>query len=94
MINKTVYLTVELIVKGKKEMFGMSFSKSESLVLWISVSTDLRTRGLEDIQITAIDNLKGFTKTLRAIFPESQTQIFVVNQIRNAFGYVIWKDEK
>ncbi|MET2999596.1 transposase, partial [Flavobacterium psychrophilum] len=30
----------------------------------------------------------------RAVFPESQTQICVVHQIRNACRYVVWKDKK
>lgn len=60
----------------------------------MSVLNDLRTRGVEDIFITATDNLKGFTKTIRAVFPESQTQICVVHQIRNASRYIVWKDKK
>ena len=60
----------------------------------MSVLNDLTTRGVEDIFITATDNLKGFTKTIRAVFPESQTQICVVHQIRNASRYIVWKDKK
>ena len=51
-------------------------------------------RGVEDILITATDNLNGFTQTIRSIFPLSQTQICVVHQIRNAVKYVVWKDKK
>ncbi|MFV8466107.1 IS256 family transposase, partial [Flavobacterium sp. LB1P62] len=46
------------------------------------------------ILITATDNLNGFTQTIRSVFPESQTQICVVHQIRNACKYVVWKDRK
>ncbi len=49
---------------------------------------------MEDILITATDNLNGFTQTIRTVFPESQTQICVVHQIRNACKYVVWKDRK
>ena len=56
--------------------------------------TDLKARGVEDILITATDNLNGFTNTIRSVFPESQTQICVVHQIRNACKYVVWKDRK
>lgn len=44
--------------------------------------------------ITATDNLNGFTPTIRSVFPESNTQICVVHQIRNACRYVVWKDKK
>jgi putative transposase len=32
--------------------------------------------------------------TIKNIFPESQTQICVVHQIRNSVRYVVWKDKK
>lgn len=51
----------------------------------MSVLTDIRARGTEDILITA---------TIKNVFPESRTQICVVHQIRNACRYVVWKDKK
>lgn len=42
------------------------------------VLTNLKARSVEDILITAIDNLNGFTQTICSVFPESQTQICVV----------------
>ena len=60
----------------------------------MSVLTDLRTRGAEDILIAATDNLNGFTDTIRNVFPQSKTQMCVVHQIRNACRYVVWKDKK
>ncbi|WP_238407253.1 IS256 family transposase, partial [Flavobacterium psychrophilum] len=83
-INKTIYLAVGLNREGRKEVLGMWLGKNESSSFWMSVLTDLKARGVEDILITATDNLNGFTQTIRAVFPESQTQICVVHQIRNA----------
>ncbi len=36
-------------------------SESESASFWISVVTDLKARGVEDILIACTDSLKGFT---------------------------------
>ncbi|MFV8374744.1 IS256 family transposase, partial [Flavobacterium sp. GSP11] len=83
-INKTIYLAVGLNREGKKEVLGMWLGKNESSSFWMSVLTDLKARGVQDILITATDNLNGFTQTIRSVFPESQTQICVVHQIRNA----------
>lgn len=58
----------------------------------MSFLTDLKARGVEDILITATDNLNSFTQTIRSVFPQSQTQI--VYQIRNTCKYVVWKDRK
>jgi putative transposase len=93
-VNKTVYLAIGLNREGLKEVLGMWLGKNESSSFWMGVMTDLKARGVEDILITATDNLKGFTQTIRAVFPESQTQICVVHQIRNACRYVVWKDKK
>lgn len=93
-INKTIYLAVGLNREGKKEVLGMWLGKNESASFWMSVLTDLKARGVEDILITATDNLNGFTQTITNVFPESKTQICVVHQIRNASKYVVWKDKK
>jgi len=93
-INKTVYLCVGLNKEGLKEVLGMWVGKVESAAFWMSVLTDLKARGVEDILITVTDNLNGFTDTIKSIFPESTTQICVVHQIRNSCRYVVWKEKK
>ena len=72
----------------------MWLGKNESASFWLGVLTDLKARGVEDILITATDNLNGFTQTIKQVFPQSQTQICVVHQIRNSARYVVWKDKK
>ena len=93
-VEKTVYIAIGLSIDGKKEVLGMWLGKNESAAFWMSVLTDLKARGVRDILITATDNLKGFTETIRAIFPESTKQICVVHQIRNSCKYVSYKDRK
>ena len=67
---------------------------NESASFWMSVLTDLKQRGVEDILVTVTDNLTGFTDGIKTIFPKSNTQICVVHQIRNSCRYVVWKDKK
>jgi putative transposase len=93
-INKTVYLCVGLNERGYKDVLGMWVGKSESSSFWMSVLTDLKARGVEDMLITVTDNLNGFTDTIKTVFPQSTTQICVVHQIRNSCKYVVWKDLK
>jgi transposase-like protein len=93
-INKTIYLAVGLNRSGLKEVLGMWLGRNESASFWLGVLTDLKARGVEDILITATDNLNGFTETIKQVFPESNTQICVVHQIRNSSRYVVWKDKK
>lgn len=93
-INKTIYIAVGLRSDGIKEVLGLWLGKNESAAFWMSVLTDMKARGVQDILITATDNLNGFTDTIKTIFPQSTTQICVVHQIRNASRYVVWKDKK
>lgn len=93
-INKTVYIAVGLRRDGLKEVLGMWLGKNESAAFWMTVLTDMKARGLDDILVTATDNLNGFTQTIPAVFPQSATQICVVHQIRNSCRYVVWKDKK
>ena len=93
-IHKTIYLAIGLNRSGKKEVLGMWLGKNETSSFWMSVLTDLKARGVKDILITATDNLNGFTQTIRSVFPESQTQICVVHQIRNSCKYVLKMDRK
>lgn len=93
-IDKTIYIAIGLRTDGKKEVLGLWLGKNESAAFWLGVLTDLRSRGVQDILITATDNLKGFTDAIRSVFPQSTKQICVVHQIRNACRYVVWKDRK
>ena len=93
-VKKAIYLAVGLRGDGFKDVLGMWLGKNESAAFWMSVLTDLRTRGVNDILITVTDNLNGFTDTIKNVFPDSDTQICVVHQIRNSTKYVVWKDKK
>lgn len=93
-INKTMYIAVGLRTDGRKEVLGLWLGKNESSAFWMTVLTDIKARGVQDILVTATDNLNGFTDTIRTVFPESTKQICVVHQIRNASKYVVWKNKK
>lgn len=93
-INKCVYIVIGLKQDGKKEVLGFWIEKTESAAFWMSVLTDLKARGVEDILIACTDNLKGFTQAISAVFPEAVTQLCVVHQIRNSCKFVTWKDRK
>ena len=92
--NRTIYLAVGLRTDGLKEVMGLWLGRNESASFWLGVLTDMKARGVQDIMITATDNLKGFTEAITSVFPQSKTQICVVHQIRNACKYVSWKDRK
>lgn len=92
--NKAIYLIIGINKEGKKEVLGMWINQTESASFWMGVLTDLKARGVEDIIIACTDNLKGFTDAIKVTFPETDTQLCVVHQIRNSTRYVVWNDKK
>jgi transposase-like protein len=93
-ISKCIYLVIGLRKDGLKEVLGMWLAETESASFWMSVLTDLKARGVEDILIACTDNLRGFTDAIKGVFPETTTQLCIVHQIRNSCKYVVWKDRK
>jgi len=93
-INKCVYIVIGLKPDGMKEVLGFWIERTESAAFWMSVLTDLKARGVEDILIACTDNLKGFTQAINAVFPETVTQLCIVHQIRNSCKFVVYKDRQ
>lgn len=93
-INKCVHIVIGLKRDGLKEVLGMWLDENESASFWLTVLTELKARGVEDILIACTDNLTGFTKAIKGVFPNAATQICVVHQIRNSCKFVVWKERK
>ena len=93
-VNKCVYIVIGLKPDGRKEVLGFWIERTEYAAFWMSVLTDLKARGVEDILIACTDNLKGFTQAIKAVFPETITQLCLVHQIRNSCKFVVYKDRK
>lgn len=92
--TRCVYNILGINKDGRKEVLGMYVSQSEGANFWLGVITDLKQRGVEDILIASIDNLKGFDQAIQTIYPHTEIQRCIVHQIRNSIKYVASKDQK
>jgi putative transposase len=93
-VTRAVYNILGVSLSGTKDLIGMYLSESEGAKFWLSVLTDLKSRGVEDILIACIDGLKGFPEAIGAIFPRTEIQTCVVHQIRSSLRYIAEKDKK
>jgi putative transposase len=93
-VNKCVHIVIGLKPDGMKEVLGFWIEKTESASFWMTVLTELKARGVEDILIACTDNLKGFTQAISAVFPLAVTQLCIVHQIRNSCKFVVYKDRQ
>jgi transposase-like protein len=91
-INKAIYLALGVNIEGQKELLGMWMSETEGAKFWLSVLTELQSRGVNDILIACVDGLKGFPDAINAVFPKTQIQLCIVHMVRNSMKYVSWKD--
>ena len=93
-VTKAVYTVLGVNSKGEKEVLGLYLGENESASFWMQVLSDLNQRGVEDILIASIDNLRGFSDAIESIFPHTEVQLCVIHQIRNTMKYVSYKDRR
>jgi transposase-like protein len=92
--SRAVYHILGVNKEGKKDLLGIYVSESEGANFWLSVLTDLQSRGVKDMLIVCIDGLKGFEEAITSIYPEADVQSCIIHQIRNSMKYVASKDQK
>jgi transposase-like protein len=93
--NIAVYTVLGVDVEGHRDILGHWVGNGgESSNFWLSVITDLQTRGVQDIFIACMDGLSGFKEAVLAVFPQTQIQRCIIHQIRNSLKYVTWNDRK
>jgi transposase-like protein len=105
--NIAVYTVLGVELEGHRDILGHWVGDgSESSNFWLSVITDLQTRGVQDIFIACMDGLSGFREAVLAVFPQTQIQRWIIHQtpalhrtqcgasVRNSLKYITWTDRK
>ena len=93
--NTAVYVVLGVDLEGHRDVLGHWVGDgSESANFWLSVITDLQSRGVKDILIACMDGLTGFKEAVLAVFPKTDIQRCIIHQIRNSLKYISWKDKK
>lgn len=93
-IKKAIYLALGVNLEGHKELLGMWISENEGAKFWLSILTELKNRGLEQILIASVDGLSGFPEAIEVVYPKARVQLCIIHQVRNSLKYVSWKDYK
>ena len=93
-INKSLYIALGVDIEGQKQLLGMWLAESEGAKFWLSVLTELKARGLNDVLIACVDGLKGFPEAIAAEYPDTKIQLCIVHMVRNSLKLVPWKDYK
>jgi putative transposase len=94
LINKAVYLALAINMDGSKEILGLWISNNEGAKFWLSIVTELKNRGLQDVFIFCVDGLKGLPEAINSVYPKSQVQLCIVHMVRNSLKFVPHKEKK
>jgi transposase-like protein len=92
--TQAVYLALALTLEGEKELLGLWVGEAEGAKFWLSVLTELRNRGVQDILIASIDGLTGFPEAIESTFPRTRIQLCIIHMVRGSLRYVSYKDRK
>jgi transposase-like protein len=87
-INKSAHVVLGVNLRGEKEVLGLWLAENEGAKFWLSVLTELRHRGVQDIYIASMDGLKGLPDAVQAVFPKTLTQLCIVHLVRASLRYV------
>jgi len=90
--NKAVYVALGVSRDGMREVLGLWIAGNEGAKFWLSVMTELKNRGVQDVLIAVVDGLKGFPDAITAAFPDATVQTCIVHLVRHSLNFCAKKD--
>jgi putative transposase len=92
--NFACYLAIGVNLEGEREVLGIWFQRSEGAKFWLSVLTELKQRGVQDVLVCCVDGLKGFPEAIEAVFPQAWVQTCLVHLVRSSLRFVPYRDRR
>ena len=92
--NRPVYLAIGIDCDGAKNMLGLWVGPAagESAKFWLTVLSELKSRGVADVCIVCCDGLTGLPDAIGVVWPAATVQLCVVHLIRASLRYASKKD--
>jgi len=87
--NRAVYLAIGIDCDGAKQVLGLWVGPmtGESSKFWMSVLSEVRSRGVADVCIVCCDGLTGLPDAISVVWPQAVVQLCVVHLIRASLRY-------
>ena len=87
--NRPVYLAIGIDCEGAKQVLGLWVGPTtgESAKFWLTVLSELKSRGVADVCIVCCDGLTGLPDAISVIWPQAIVQLCVVHLIRASLRY-------
>jgi len=92
-VNRPVYVVIGVSVNGERDILGLwAGDGSEGAKFWLSVLTEIKNRGVEDVCMVVCDGLKGLPESITTTWQHATVQACILHLIRNTFRYASRKD--
>ena len=92
--SRAVCVAAGITLGGSMEVLGLWTSANEGAEFWFQVLTELQNRGVEDIFIACVDDLKDFPQAIETVYPKTSVQLCIVHLVRTSLNYVSWKERR
>jgi transposase-like protein len=92
-VNRPVYAVIGVTVNGERDILGLwAGDGGEGAKFWLSVLTEIKNRGVEDVCIVVCDGLKGLPESITTTWQYASVQACILHLIRNTFRYASRRD--
>ena len=86
--NRPIYVALAVTVEGTRDILGLwAGDGGEGARFWLSVCTELKNRGAEDVLMAVCDGLTGLPDAINHVWPRTVVQTCAVHLLRNSFKY-------
>ena len=86
--NRAFYAAVGVDLEGDRDVLGIWGSPAaEGARGWLSVLTELKNRGVQDVFFLVCDGLKGLPDAVGVVWPRAVVQTCVIHLMRDTYRY-------
>jgi Transposase and inactivated derivatives len=84
--NRPIYVAIGVTVDGERDILGLWAGQGgEGAKYWLTVLTEIKNRGVNDVCIVCCDGLKGLPDSISTTWPLAIVQSCVLHLIRHTF---------
>lgn len=81
--SEAFYVLLAVNQDTTREVLGIYNAPTESAGMWDEIFTDLKQRGVKDVNLIVTDNLSGVDQSIHKAFPSAYVQKCVIHLMRN-----------
>lgn len=91
--KEAVYVCYGVNRENKRELLGLTINPTESICVWETLLTQLKARGVKEVNLVVADGIKEMEGVALTLFPMAKFQKCVVHKMRNVLLAIRPKDK-